>query len=398
MSKDNDIESKCSSIIMKLLYLSNALIPSRQANSIHIMKICSAFSKIGFKVSLTFRKNTQDNLYTDDNEIFEFYGIKSTFKLISLQKNNSLFSIYFNALISLLICMYQRPKIIISRFLIAGFLSSLFFNTLIELHQLPSKKSRLQKYILKFCKYAPKFKGLIVITNPLKELFISEGFPRNKIYVLPDGADPAHSDMEKILFKANSSKINIGYAGHLFKGRGIELLYEIADSCPWTTIHIAGGNDRDIKYHQKNINQRNISNIKMYGFIKPNEVANFFAKMDILVAPYQKKVHLQSGNITTEKWMSPLKVFEYMAAAKPIICSEIDVLKEVLKNRENCILCDPENVNEWIDAIELLRDNQDLANLIISNALKDLNTKYSWKKRAETISDIILKKTIKLND
>ena len=94
MSKDNDIESKCSSIIMKLLYLSNALIPSRQANSIHIMKICSAFSKIGFKVSLTFRKNTQDNLYTDDNEIFEFYGIKSTFKLISLQKNNSLFSIY----------------------------------------------------------------------------------------------------------------------------------------------------------------------------------------------------------------------------------------------------------------------------------------------------------------
>ena len=378
---------------MKLLYLSNALIPSRQANAIHIMKICSAFSEIGFSVSLTYRKNNKNKLYEEDSEIFEFYGVKNRFKLISFKKNNSLFSLYLNALKSLIICFFQRPKIIISRFLLAGFLSSLFFNTLIELHQLPSKNSRLQKYILKFCKYAPKFKGLIVITNPLKDLFILDGFPRDKIYVLPDGADSVHLDIEKILFNPNSLNINIGYAGHLYKGRGVELLYKIADSCSWTTIHIAGGNDKDIEYHKKNIDQKNITNIKIYGFMKPNEVANFYAKMDILVAPYQKKVHLQSGNVTTEKWMSPLKVFEYMAAAKPIICSEIDVLKEVLKNRENCILCDPEDIDEWIEAIKFLRDNQDFANLITSNALKDLNTKYSWKKRAETISDIILKKT-----
>ena len=87
--------------------------------------------------------------------------------------------------------------------------------------------------------------------------------------------------------------------------------------------------------------------------------------------------------------MSPLKVFEYMASGKPIICSNIEVLREVLEHRRNCILCDPENINEWIDAIKLLGSNQDLAKLLSSNAMNDLKSKYSWKKRATSISDII---------
>ena len=227
-------------------------------------------------------------------------------------------------------------------------------------------------------------------------MFISEGFKSNKVYVLPDGADEVDLNIDKLFLNTKKSNINIGYAGHLYKGRGIELLFAIAKQCPWVTIHIAGGNESDIKFHKENIDNKGINNIKIYGFMEPNQISNFYSRMDILAAPYQKRVHLQSGHVTTEKWMSPLKVFEYMAAGKPIICSEIEVLKEVLQNKENCLLCHPENVNEWIDAIQLLRDNHDLANLITKNALIDLNTKYSWKKRAENISDIILKKTHKI--
>ena len=48
--------------------------------------------------------------------------------------------------------------------------------------------------------------------------------------------------------------------------------------------------------------------------------------------------------------------FEYMAA-KPIICWNRGI-EEVLKIKK-LLLCHPENVNEWIDAIQLLRDNHD---------------------------------------
>ena len=36
--------------------------------------------------------------------------------------------------------------------------------------------------------------------------------------------------------------------------------------------------------------------------------------------------------------MSPLKLFEYLASGTPILCSNIKVLREVLKNQYNSIL------------------------------------------------------------
>ena len=380
---------------MKLLYLSNALIPSRQANSIHIMKMCSAFCENGFNVSLICRQGSNIRIPSDSNKIFKFYGTKNIFKLIIFNSSNSLISQYLFAIKSLLVCIYIRPKIVVSRFLLAGFLSSLFFNTIIELHQIPSKKSRIQKYLLTIIRYLPKFKGLIAITEPLKDLFIDEGFLSDSIHILPDGADISDLNPSKISFNPNRTNVNIGYAGHLYQGRGVELLFEIASLCPWITVHIAGGNEKDISHHKNIINIKNIKNIKIYGFMDPNKISNFYSNMDILAAPYQKKVHLESGNVTTEKWMSPLKVFEYMSSGKPIICSNIEVLKEVLNDKRNCILCDPENALEWINSIKLLIDNEDLAISISENAYNDLKTKYSWKNRAKRISDLILLKTYK---
>ena len=51
-------------------------------------------------------------------------------------------------------------------------------------------------------------------------------------------------------------------------------------------------------------------------------------------------------------------------AGKPIICLKSRIKRNILQNEKNCLLCE-ENVNEWIDAIQLLKDNHDLANLNI---------------------------------
>ena len=37
---------------MKILYISNSIIPSRTANSIHVMKMCQAFADNGHEVVL----------------------------------------------------------------------------------------------------------------------------------------------------------------------------------------------------------------------------------------------------------------------------------------------------------------------------------------------------------
>lgn len=369
---------------MKVLYLSNALIPSRQANSMHIMKICSAFSNLGANVTLICRKGESGAL----RNIHEFYGVNKNIKIHSLKNTKSTLGMYYTALTSLLMSLKTKPDIVVSRFLLSGFLSAFFFNTILELHQMPSSGSRIQKHLLRLISRLPKFKGLVVITRPLKEIFIKNGFPRNLIFILPDGADlkKLPSQPEKTGIEKNI--INIGYAGHLFKGRGIEILIDLSKMSNTYMINIAGGNETDILFYKNLIKEEGIKNIKIHGFLEPSRVFDFYCSMDILLSPYQKKVHLQSGEVTTEKWMSPLKIFEYMTSKKPIICSDIDVLKEVLDHRRNCLLCDPEDPNAWNDAIQLLITDKDLADYIAENALKDVKTKFSWNVRAKKILDI----------
>ena len=369
---------------MKFLYISNALISSRKANSMHIMKICSAFCSLNLDVSLIC--SSVDSLKSKN--IHEYYGVSNNIRIHSFKNIKSSFDAYIYALKAFYLSIRIKPDMVLSRFLIGGFLSALFFNTLLELHQMPSQKSRLQKYLIKLIFFLPKFKGLIVITEPLKKIFIESGCPENLVYIFPDGADLKEfpKDVDRDLHINNTT--NIGYAGHLYEGRGIEILIELATMSDSYMIHIAGGNDSDILRYKKLIKEKNIKNIHLHGFIEPSKVFNFFCNMDILLSPYQRKVHLEGGDITTEKWMSPLKIFEYMTAKKPIICSNIEVLHEVLEHKKNCLMCNPEDPKDWNNAIQLLLKDKNLANYLSENAYEDVKTKYSWDVRAKKIINL----------
>ena len=65
---------------MKIIYISTANLPSRQANSIHVMRMCSAFVKNGHEVILLAPKHKISNK-DETNNIFEFYNTKNNFSI-----------------------------------------------------------------------------------------------------------------------------------------------------------------------------------------------------------------------------------------------------------------------------------------------------------------------------
>jgi glycosyltransferase involved in cell wall biosynthesis len=81
--------------------------------------------------------------------------------------------------------------------------------------------------------------------------------------------------------------------------------------------------------------------------------------------------------------MSPLKIFEYMSSKKPIIASDLSVLREVL-NDENSMLVPPDDVTAWKEAIISLSDAVKRKKLA-DQAFLDLINHYTWKKRSEKI-------------
>ena len=60
---------------MKILYISKSMIPSRTANSIHVMKMCQAFSDNGHEVVL-LAPNIKNKSETDLKDVYGYYGVK----------------------------------------------------------------------------------------------------------------------------------------------------------------------------------------------------------------------------------------------------------------------------------------------------------------------------------
>ncbi len=64
----------------KIIYVSELNLPNNSAYSIHVMKMCEAFSKLKYNVNL-FTINAKNT-----KNIFNFYNIKYQFKISSIFK------------------------------------------------------------------------------------------------------------------------------------------------------------------------------------------------------------------------------------------------------------------------------------------------------------------------
>ena len=63
---------------MKILYISKSIIPSRSANSIHVMKMCQALADNGHEVTL-LAPDLKYQYEKNINDIYNYYGVRKNF-------------------------------------------------------------------------------------------------------------------------------------------------------------------------------------------------------------------------------------------------------------------------------------------------------------------------------
>ncbi|WP_018862242.1 glycosyltransferase family 4 protein [Thioalkalivibrio sp. ALJ3] len=177
-----------------------------------------------------------------------------------------------------------------------------------------------------------------------------------------------------------SEEFVVGYFGSLHKGKGVETLLEVAPRCPWATFRIVGGDPSTIQtWREEHVIP---ANVHFLGHYAHRELPTMMAECDVLVAPYLEKVSVHGGGGDVARWMSPLKLFEYMAMLRPIVAADLPVLREVLRDGENALLAGPGNVEEWVRALELLRDDGELARRLGEQARSDYEARHTWDARA----------------
>lgn len=362
--------------LKKIVYISNSYNPSISANFVHVHQISLALAK-GHQLTVFFKKEPLSFSPQHDKKPYKARIIPH----INIRGWN-----FFYGLIAAFYSKLLRSDLVISRHFIGAYLCVLLGKKVIlELHAplsggLEGKNSkRLKKIIQK-----NNFLKLVVITQSLRDHY-EKHYPEisQKIEVIPDAANEIPKNTQVIDEIVNNQRPQIGYVGHLYPGKGMEIISKIAIMCPEMDFHVVGGAEKDLKKWKENC--QDVPNIIFWGHRSHQEVSRFLVSFDIVLLPNQKNVQTSGSGLNIGSWTSPLKAFEYMAAQKPIIASNLPVLREIFHDRVNAILCNPDLLDEWKQALEMLSSDQQLCQSLAKNSYHDFIRNYTWDIRARKV-------------
>ncbi len=368
-------------VTLRIAYCSGSIIPSRQANSVHVMKMCQALAKRGHDVVLGAIAGA------DGGDDFAIYGVERCFRIVKHAARGR--GILSRARYALTIPGKLRsviePDLVYGRHLLSLSVAARWGVPIVfEAHAAPSPLERAVEARL-FAR--PNFARLVVISGALRDEYrrLHPALSPQRLVVAHDAADlPATVTRVPAARSPGAGRLQVGYVGHLYPGKGMEVVAALAARMPDVDFHVVGGTDEDIAAWRHRT--AGCANLVYHGHVPAAATEAHRAAMDVLLAPYQERVQAAGAGAEIGRWMSPLKIFEYMASRRPMVASDLPVLREVLRDGETALLASPGDVEAWVAAIVRLRDPA-LRRGIAERAAQRLAACHTWAHRAALVLD-----------
>ncbi len=392
---------------VRLIYIANARLPTEKAHGYQICKMCEAFAKNGVEVELWHPYRYQSDTKLREQSVFDYYGIRSSFKVKTLfnwdvvrlqqflPKSKFTYLGFSHTLIWGLYAAMAARKAKADLYFtrdstIAYWLTRLGLPTVYEAHVVPKRARRI---ILRRIARHPALRRVVVLTSFIKEQFVQLGFPDDKIVTLPDSVDlslfadlPSPKECRQRL-GLPEDRLIIGYIGRfrtMEMEKGIPELVQAMAYLPSPNgkepLLLCVGGPMDAVPPYLDLARRHSvpeAKLRFVDRVSNNEVPLWIRAFDLAVAPFPNTEHYAY-------FMSPLKIFEYMAAAVPIVASDLPSIREILRHGENAWLVEPGSPSALAEGMRSLFCDRLLLGKIAKEAQHDAE-KYTWKRRASAI-------------
>jgi glycosyltransferase involved in cell wall biosynthesis len=376
-------------------------IPSYWAHSFNVMKMAQGFANIGCQVEvITADSQKSRDFLKSIKNINTHYGLSRTIAIQYLSPSEKAYHngqtrhdrIFCKSVLEYVKkegfdVVYVRGNFVTPYQLVEAGIPAY-----LETH---SKRSFLRRRTWKR-KYdkimrLANFKGLVTIHNDLKKENTRLGVPSKKVLVLEDGVDLQRFEIsnEKSLWKKrlglDINKQYAVYCGHLYPDKGIEVILKAARRLKYKEnlrFLLVGGLSNDRERWEAYCKKYALTNVNFTGFVPNNNVPFYLKAADCLLLPYRiKNMKYTIMDIHTT---SPLKLFEYMAAQRPIVATNIPTIRKVLKHKSSALLVSPDDTKAFCSAIQKLLKDRKLSSALSKKAFREVQ-KYTWEVRCKTI-------------
>jgi glycosyltransferase involved in cell wall biosynthesis len=220
--------------------------------------------------------------------------------------------------------------------------------------------------------------GYVTITAALAQALTGRFGDRPHLLVAPDGV--RQDLLQEKTPPAPAGRPVVAYAGHLYPWKGVDVLIRALAGIPEADGLIVGGHDGEpdlARLRTLAATMGVAGRVTFTGLVPPHEVPARLAAASCLVLP-------NPPSAASSTFTSPLKLFEYMAAGRPIVASDLPAIREVLRDGANAVLVAPGDPEALARGIRQVLGDPAFASRLAAAARTDA-AGYTWERRAETL-------------
>ena len=382
----------------KLIYVANARLPTEKANGVQIVRMCEAFAGQGVDVLLLHPWRFEPNSELSHTNLVDYYDVRHRFRvktlpnidvvpLVRFLRGPVFTRLFFThgllwGLVASLFARMQRGDLYYTRDPSTGWwLTQWGLPTVFEAHMVPRRAGlRLTRQLA----LRRSLKLFVTISKGIRDDLVALDVSQDRMAVLHDGVDPGRSlsdttkgEARSILGLPQDGPLVV-YAGQLFPEKGVDTLVKAASFLKGFRVLVVGGLPQDIGRVDRIVRSVGANDVTLVGHVPPGRVPLFLRAADILVLPNSAQYE-HSAHHT-----SPLKLFEYMAAGRPIVASDVPSLREVLSHGRTAWLVSPDDPSALACGINVLKEKAHLAEKLARQSRIDVQ-QYSWSQRAGCI-------------
>jgi glycosyltransferase involved in cell wall biosynthesis len=378
-----------------VLSFADTRFPIERANGIQTLATCQALAARGHDVTLVVRPDTGERA----RDPFEFYGVPRTagLRLRTIPGAPGRLAHRLRFLLGAIGLVRRTGAVIYTRdlglaSLLAGRRALTRAPLVYESHGLASVMSDELPQLLGEPRLAPSAAKLrrlearerrvwthadayVTITQALASELRNRYGPRDRLFVVPDGASLRTASAGER--PESPARPLAAYAGHLYPWKGVDVFVRALALAPGIHGLIVGGHPGEADVVRIAALARDLGvadRLEITGLVPPADVSHRLAPATILVLP-------NTPSATSDRYTSPLKLFEYLQLGRPIVASDLTAIREVLTDGETALLVPAGDAAALAAAFQRLTDDPGLADRL-AQAARRLADRYTWAARA----------------